>query len=160
MNYANSPDDLQYTGEIIDSQIKAINKPSTANQLISNLSAFNASAMNAPSSKADQNLLKLKFIPFFSSVLENKFRLKLSQAAFRDVKHKYWIEPFKIKKLASLEGTIKKASSRFVFQWMSSVQEHDSMISEKMKEFYRISLKRIFFATLKDFKNFQAAWIH
>ena len=43
LNYANHPDDLQYTTELVGSKVKAISKTGGDNQLISNMSAFNAS---------------------------------------------------------------------------------------------------------------------
>jgi hypothetical protein len=144
------PDELEYSQQ---KPKKIINS-----NVISDISAF-GNDPEALKQFAELQLVKIKILPLIANILENRMKRRRLQHGFSMIKGPYHLLPRKGLVLSRLEKLINKSLKESFFTKVRGVQEVDSMLTEKLKDFYRLNLKRIFFSTLKDYKVFQRAWI-
>lgn len=125
--------------------------------LVSHVSAFGTltNLKNIPQNAE----LKVRFMPFFCNLLEKKLNKRRKIIGFKAIKNEFYVKPHQGKDLAHLERIIKRASNRYFFETMAAIMETDTILTEKLKQFYRTNLKRILFNSLKEHKSFQRAWI-
>lgn len=102
---------------------------------------------------------RVKFLPFFCNLVERKMNKARKVKVFSLIKYKFHARPKQGRGVSNLERIIKRASNRFVFETMQAVMETDTILTEKLKQFYRTNLKRILFTALKEHKSFQRTWI-
>lgn len=100
-----------------------------------------------------------KFVPFFCNMVENRIKSRLKDWSLRVIKDRFVLQPKRVRFLEKIEKVIQKSAKQSFFDQMEVIMEQESILSEKLREFYRLNLKRIFFTTLKSFGHFQKAWI-
>jgi hypothetical protein len=152
--YSGTLGDLEYTKEL-PGGIKLSNN--NLDPLISHASLFGThSALKNLSHKEE---FKLRFLPFFCNLVERKVTKRRKAINFAAIKEEFHLKPLQGLALAQLELIIKGASRRYFFETMAAIMETDTILTEKLKEFYRMNLKRILFTSLKEHKSFQRTWV-
>lgn len=165
-NYAENPDDLEYTNELRDKiggfakvehkdQQKLIGTESP--QYISQVSAFETQKIKNSSEIGPP--VWIRILPLVCRVIETKFNQRGLERAFRDMRDMYneWVK--KVESLIKLELFITKNIKKEAFDELQYQTEQDIMKHELIRQVYRKNLKRIFFDALLDFKTYQQDWI-
>lgn len=146
--------DLEYTKEFPHG---FKNTKNNLDPIVSHVSAF-GTLTNIKNAAQLENL-RMKLTPFFCNLVEKKVNKSRKKHAFSNIKSEYYTKPKKVRDISDLEAIIRKASNRYFFETMQAIMETDTILTEKLKEFYRTNLKRILFNSLKEHKSFQRVWV-
>jgi hypothetical protein len=101
-------------------------------------------------------ILLIKSMPMVARNLENIIKKKNLKYYFRQL----GLRTGTFDRVHGLYQIMNCAGAkREFFDRLKQISENDTVNTEKMRAFYKLNLKRIFFNTLKDFTAYQKEWI-
>ena len=167
-DYAEDPDDLEYTGELRDrvdsprhssSRLRP-QKPepdAPTQQLVSHASAFGLDSGLKLSQQRSQ--VAVKVLPFFCRVLQAKFNSKGLRRAFNSLREAFFLAPKKGGAIRKLEKILVRNDQAAALGVLKAMHDAETARTDKLHEVYKKNLKRILFDQIKEFKKYQQDWI-